>query len=80
VPLRIRLSRAADAADLLAFLRDLTADAWRDGRDVYVMRRHPVVPGEPNDQFLVEVGFAVRGWEAMRRPGAIFSLEEMRAA
>jgi hypothetical protein len=63
VPLRIKVSSSAQAADLLAYLRRLGADARRDTETaITVTRRHPVVPGEPGYQDRREMEFVLRVW------------------
>lgn len=63
VPLRIKVSSAARAADLLVYPRALGADARREGASsIKVMRRHAVVPGEPSYQDRIEIEFILRAW------------------
>jgi hypothetical protein len=76
VPLRITVSTPRRAAELLAFLRDLGADACRESpRAIKVVRKHAVVPGEPAHQDRVEMDFVLRAW-ARRRPDAHYEVEE----
>ncbi len=75
MPLRIRVRGTARADDLLAHLRNLGADAEREGEAVTVRRRHPVVPGEPPVQDRIELEFIVREW-ALHWPGTDFEVEE----
>jgi hypothetical protein len=76
MPLRIKLSNAARATDLLAFLRRLGADAERDtATAITVRRRHAVVPGEPPTQDRTEIEFVVRAW-ASNHPDARYEVEE----
>lgn len=73
--LRIRISGSARADDLLTFLRGLGADARQEGETVTVIRRHPVVAGEPPHQDRMELEFVLRAW-ASARPGTNFEVEE----
>jgi hypothetical protein len=76
VPLRITVSSPRGAADLLAYLRDLGADARRESaRAIMVRRRHAVVPGEPAHQDRLEMEFVLRAW-ARHRPDARYEVEE----
>jgi hypothetical protein len=76
MPLRIRVNGHGRAADeLLAHLRGIGADARREGDAITVVRRHPVVAGEPASQDRTELEFIVREWAA-RRPGTDFEVEE----
>ena len=76
VPLRITVSSAARAAELLAFLRELGADVRRESDNAMrVTRRHAVVPGEPPYQHRVEIEFVVRAW-ARQRPDAEYEVAE----
>jgi hypothetical protein len=76
VPLRITVSSAARAAELLAFLRGLGADVRRESDNALtIARRHAVVPGEPSYQDRVEIEFVVRVW-ARQRPDAQYEVEE----
>jgi hypothetical protein len=76
VPLRITVSNAARAAELLAFLRELGADARRESDNaITVARRHAVVPGEPPYQHRVEIEFVVKAW-ARQRPDAQYEVAE----
>ena len=76
VPLRITVSTPRGAAELLAYLRDLGADARRESASaITVRRRHAVVPGEPAYQDRLEMEFVLRAW-ARRRPEARYELEE----
>jgi hypothetical protein len=77
MPLRIRISGSARVDDLLNFLRSLGADARQEGETVKVIRRHPVVPGEPPHQDRVELEFVLRAW-AGARPGTNFEVEEAK--
>jgi hypothetical protein len=75
MPLRIRVSDAARAADLFAFLRGIGADASREGETITVTRRHVPVAGEPPHQDRVELEFIVRTWANMR-PDIEFEIDE----
>jgi hypothetical protein len=76
VPLRITVSTSRGAAELLAFLRGLGADARRESpRAIRVIRRHALVPGEPAHQDRVEMEFVLRAW-ARRRPDAGYEVDE----
>jgi hypothetical protein len=76
VPLRITVSSPRGAADLLAYLRDLGADARRESaKAITVRRRHAVVPGEPAHQDRLEMEFVLRAW-ARHRPDARYEVEE----
>ena len=75
VPLRVTVSTSAGAADLLAYLRDLGADARLEGeRSITVNRRHAVVPGEPAYQDRLEMEFVLRAW-ARGRHDADYAVE-----
>ena len=76
MPLRVQLADAVTAGDLFAFLRRIGADAERRGRSVYVIRRHPIVPGEPPDQDVTELRFVVRTWSATHDRVPAFAIEE----
>ena len=76
VPLRIKVSSPARAADLLAFLRGLGADVRRDAATALtVTRRHDVVPGEPAHQDRLELEFVLQVW-AQENRGARYEIEE----
>ena len=76
VPLRITVSNATRAKELLEFLRGLGADVRRESdNEITIARRHAVVPGEPPDQHRVEIEFVVRAW-ARQRPDARYEVEE----
>lgn len=76
VPLRITVSTPRGAAELLAYLRDLGADARRESaRAITVRRRHAVVRGEPAHQDRVEMEFVLRAW-AQHSPNARYEVEE----
>jgi hypothetical protein len=76
MPLRIKLSSAGRATDLLAFLRRLGADAHSEtATAITVTRRHAVVPGEPPTQDRTEIEFVVRAW-ARDHPEAEYEVEE----
>jgi hypothetical protein len=75
MPLRVTVSTAAVAADLLSYLCNLGADAHMDGdRTITVFRRHAVVPGEPAYQDRLELEFVLRTW-ARGRNGADYDVE-----
>ena len=74
--LRINVSNAARAADLLAYLRALGADARKESENsITVVRRHAVVPGEPSNQDRQEIEFVVRAW-AGDYPDALYEVED----
>jgi hypothetical protein len=76
VPLRIKVSNAVRAAELLAYLRGLGADASRESeRAITVTRQHALVPGEPWYQDRVEIEFVLRVW-ASHHPDARYEVEE----
>jgi hypothetical protein len=76
MPLRITVSNASRAAELLAFLREWGGAAGRESDNaITVARRHAVVPGEPPYQHRVEIEFVVRAW-ARQRPDAQYQVEE----
>jgi hypothetical protein len=75
MPLRIRVTDSSRADELLAYLRSLGADARREGEGVTVLRRHPVMAGEPPSQDRLELEFVVRAW-ARDHPGTDFEVEE----
>lgn len=77
VPLRIKLSSPARAADLLAFLRGLGTDAHMDAATALtVNRRHDVVPGEPAYQDRLELEFVLQVWARGKNRGARYEIEE----
>jgi hypothetical protein len=76
MPLRIRVTGSAVADDLLAFLRQLGADAHKEGTTVYVNRRHHRTPAEPPEQDRTELEFVVRVWASQRRGRTEFKVEE----
>ncbi len=76
VPLRIKVSSSVRAAELLAYLRGLGADARRESeKAITVTRRHAVNPGEPSNQDRMEIEFVLRAW-ASRHPDASYEVEE----
>jgi hypothetical protein len=76
VPLRITVSSANLASELLAYLRGLGADARTESDKVIkVVRRHAVVPGEPSHQDRVEIEFVLRAWATQNRD-ARYKVEE----
>jgi hypothetical protein len=76
MPLRIRVTGSAVADDLVAFLRQLGADARKEGASVYVTRRHRRAPAEPPDHDRMELEFVVRVWASERRRHTAFKVEE----
>jgi hypothetical protein len=76
MPLRIRLPNSAFADDLFDFLLQVGADVRRVGHVVYVIRRHPVVAGEPPDQDRVELEFVTRLWSERTGADPEFEVEE----
>jgi hypothetical protein len=76
MPLRIRVTGSAIADDLLAFLRQLGADAHKEGASVYVTRRHDRASAEPPEQDRMELEFVVRVWASQRRGHTAFKVEE----
>jgi hypothetical protein len=75
LPLRVKLL-SGPADNLLAYLRDLGADARGVGADeIVVLRRHARLPNEPSSQDRIELDFIVRVW-AREQPGAVFRIEE----
>jgi hypothetical protein len=75
MPLRIRVRGSARAADLLAYLRSVGADARCEGDAITVRRRNPVIEGEPPMQDRMELEFVLREW-ATHQPGRAFEIEE----
>jgi hypothetical protein len=77
MPLRIKLSSPARAADLLAFLRGLGADAQMDAATALtVTRRHDVVPGEPAYQDRLELEFILQVWARGKNRDTCYEIEE----
>ena len=74
MPLRIRVP-SSHVDDLLRFLRSLGADARKERGAIKVVRRHPVVSGEPAHQDRMELEFIVNAW-AREHPGMDFEIEE----
>lgn len=73
MPLRIRVpARWVD--ELLAYLRELGADAWKERNTIVVRRTHRRLAGEPVTQDLVELDFVLRGW-ANKRPGVDYEID-----
>lgn len=76
MPLRITISSATRATELLDHLRHLGVDAHRESVNVLrVTRRHPPIHGEPGFQDRIEMEFLLRAW-ASERPDADFEIEE----
>ena len=74
MPLRIRVP-SSHVDDLLRFLRSLGADARKERGAIKVVRRHPVVSGEPAHQDRMELEFIVNAW-AREHPGMDIEIEE----
>ena len=76
VSLRIKVSTSTWAAELLAYLLALGADAYRESENaISVNRRHAVLPGEPAYQDRVEIEFVLRAW-ARDHPDVQYEVEE----
>ena len=76
MPLRIRVTGSAVADDLVAFLRELGAEARKEGANVYVTRTHRRASAEPPEQDRMELEFVVRVWASQRRGHTAFKVEE----
>lgn len=74
MPLRVRVP-SSHVDDLLRFLRSLGADARKERGAIKVVRKHPVVSGEPAHQDRMELEFIVSAW-AREHPGMDFEIEE----
>lgn len=78
MPLRIQVP-SSHADDLLRFLRGLGADARKQRGAIEVVRKHPIVPGEPAHQDRTELEFIVSTW-ARQHPEMDFEIEIEEAA